>query len=433
MAPAAAPATDIRRDATVAAIEQAMPSVVNIATVAEYEFRDPIRDWQLQRFYGRRAPLQRQTDPVGVGSGVIIDEEGYLLTNLHVLEKANKFLVKLWNGEELEARELVWTPQKDVALLRIIVPEGKKMKFQAMKFAPDDDLLLGETVIALGNPYGLGGSVTRGILSSKNRRPNSGSEQLDIPDWLQTDADINPGNSGGPLINLRGEMIGINAAVYREGQGMGVGFAIPIKQITAALADFFTPEAYPGCWFGARVGSFNPPLTISDVHPRSPAEKAGLRKGDRVLTVNGKSPRSLVDFHRLVIGDEKDLAATLQVETKGERRSIHIPMITLKDLVKQRLGLVVRGLTAQEVAAIGAKAVNFAIVEQVEKNSPAEKARLQPGFLLLAVGDRNAGDLLRSVEMAGSKMPGERLRIAFAVPRSFGAEAGEHAATLTVR
>jgi S1-C subfamily serine protease len=212
-----------------------------------------------------------------------------------------------------------------------------------------------------------------------------------------------------------------------------VGFAIPIKQITAALSDFFTPEASAGYWFGARVGTFNPPLTISEVQPGSPAAVAGLRKGQRVLTVRGKSPRSLVDFHRLILGDEKEVAVTLQVETNGQRRAINVPMITVRELVKQKFGLAVRDLTPQEAASVRARPGDAAIIEQVEKNGPAERANLQPGFLLTAVNDRKAGDLLRSVEMVAGKRGGDRMRFSFIVPRSFGARAGEYSTTLTVR
>jgi len=418
---AAAPTADLRRDATVAAIEQALPSVVNIATTTIVNRAgDPIQEmWR--RYFGWPVYTERREEPYNIGSGVIIDEEGYLLTNLHVLEHANKVLVKLWNGEVYEARQTVGTSLKDVALLQIIAPSGKT-NFQAMKFAPDDDLLLGETVIALGNPYGLGGSVTRGILSSKNRRLTSDNTRLDVPDWLQTDADINPGNSGGPLINLRGEMIGINGAVYREGQGMGVGFAIPVKQVAAALSEFFTPEAANAYWFGARVGSFNPPLKITVVQPRSPAEKAGLRVGQRILTVNGKTPRSLVDFHRLVTANEKNLTATIQVEANGQRRSITTQMITFQELVRQRLGVSLRNVTGDGV-----------LIEQVEKNSPADKAKLQPGFLLTAVDDRRAGDLLHAADIISTKQTGDRVRLSFIVPRSFGASAGEYHTALTVR
>ena len=161
---------------------------------------------------------------------------------------------------------------------------------------------MGETVLALGNPFGLGGSVTKGILSSKNRRPSTGNEPLDVGDWLQTDAAINPGNSGGPLVNLRGELIGLNVAVYREqdGQrGMGVGFSIPVKQVSAAVARFFTPEATHALWFGARISTSRPgPLTVVNVQPTSPAEKAGLLKGDQIVQVNGEPAGGLITFNR---------------------------------------------------------------------------------------------------------------------------------------
>ena len=218
----AAPGADVRRDATVNAIEQVLPSVVNIATENIIEYHDWY-DELLRQFYGVRPPVRKSLD---LGSGVIIDEEGYVLTNFHVVRRANRIQVKLWDGREYEADRIVATTASDVALIKIRAKPGER--FKAIKFAADDDLLLGETVIALGNPFGLGGSVTRGILSSKNRRPSTGEEPLGMEDWLQTDAAINPGNSGGPLVNLRGELIGLNVAVYRDEhageRGIGVGF-----------------------------------------------------------------------------------------------------------------------------------------------------------------------------------------------------------------
>ena len=217
--PARAIEMDVRRDATVNVIEKIMPAVVNIATATIVEqANDPSLE-VFRRYFGWRVPTEKHEEPFSVGSGVVVDEEGYILTNFHVLEHAARVQVKLWDGRVYDADPLVYTPLKDVALLKLRAKPGEK--FQAIKFAKDDDLLLGETVLALGNPYGLGGSVTRGILSSKNRRTDLGGERLTAQDCLQTDADINPGNSGGPLVNLRGELIGINVAVYREGQGMG--------------------------------------------------------------------------------------------------------------------------------------------------------------------------------------------------------------------
>src|SRR5205807_8552756 len=159
-------------------------------------------------------------------------------TNLHVVRRAGTVWVKLADGREFEARPIVGNTRKDVALLKLVARGNGK--FKAVKFAKDDDLLLGETVLSLGNPFGLGGSVSRGILSSKNRVVPKEADQLDWPNWLQTDASINPGNSGGPLVNLRGELIGLNVAILSQAQG--IGFAIPIRQVSEALSGIFTPE-----------------------------------------------------------------------------------------------------------------------------------------------------------------------------------------------
>src|SRR6266702_6335924 len=241
---------DIRRDATVAAVERVMPSVVNIATATVVEYED-FYQRLFSEFFGQGGYRPRREQEYSIGSGVIIDEDGYVLTNLHVVRRATRTQVKLWDGREYEADRIVATPNSDVALLKIRCKPGEK--FKAANFAADDDLLLGETVLALGNPFGLGGSVSRGILSSKNRRPSLEDEPLNVADWLQTDAALNPGSSGGPLVNLRGELIGLNEAIYR--QGHGIGFAIPIKQVTEAVSEIFVPEATQSVWFGALIKS----------------------------------------------------------------------------------------------------------------------------------------------------------------------------------
>lgn len=426
----ASTAGDIRRDATVAAVEQALPSVVSLATTAISEYRDPYLDYQL-RFFGKRAPVDLREGLNNIGSGVIIDESGYLLTSLHVLtNKTFRIQVKLANGDVYDAERCVDTTLKDIALLRIKDPQGKK--FKAIKFANDDDLLLGESVIALGNPYGLGGSVTRGILSSKNRRPSAGDSQLYIPDWLQTDADINPGNSGGPLVNLRGEMIGINARVLREGEGMGVGFAIPAKQISAALSEFFTPEAANECWFGARIGSFNAPLAVTHVQARSPAEKAGLLVGQRIVSVNGVKPRTSVDFHRLIMSG-KDLKTRIEVETKGARHTLTVQMISFVELFQQRLGLALRRLSDQEAAKLNIARSDALLIERVEPDGPAGRANFQPGFLVTAFDERKTAAPLDAAQVVITKQPGERIKIAFAIPLESGTGFGTYNTTLPVR
>lgn len=412
---AATPQADIRRDAAVEAIEMVMPCVVNIATATIVEVPDFYQEL-LRQFYGQQTPAQRQEKPYEIGSGVIIDEEGYVLTNLHVLRRASRVQVKLWDGRVYDADPIVATTQKDVALLKLRAKPGEK--FKAIRFAKDDDLLLGETVLALGNPYGLGGSVSRGILSSKNRRPASGNEPLDFPDWLQTDAAINPGNSGGPLINLRGELIGINVAVVRQGQGMGAGFAIPAKQISAALVEFFMPEVTHALWFGARVAQAGTdPLVISAVQNGSPADKAGLHPGQRVVQVNGEIPKDLVDFHRYITADTNRYQATLQVEQNGERRTIKTQLVPFDDLIRQKLGLVLLNLTSQTAASSPVKPGQGLFIDEVEKNSPAAKAQLQRGFLLTAIDDRATGDLISVADVLSTKKSGDPARLTVVVPR----------------
>src|SRR6185369_9066243 len=219
---------------------------------------------------------------------------------------------------------------------------------------------------ALGNPYGLGGSVSRGILSSKARRPALSDEPLDVEDWLQTDAAINPGNSGGPLINLRGELIGLNVAVYREEQGMGVGFAIPVKQAGAALSDFFAPEWTDALWFGAKVKASPYPLVVTTVQPGSPADKAGLRAGQEITEVNGKAAKSLVSFNRLITTNESR-RATLAVVEKGARRTLQVQLEPFDRLIRARLGLTLSTLTRDRAALFQVNLGGGLFVEGVEK------------------------------------------------------------------
>lgn len=426
--PAAAIETDVRRDATVEVVEKVMPSVVNIA-IATLKERDDAYYRRLRQYYNWP---KEQRQSFSVGSGVIIDEAGFLITNFHVVEDATLIQVKLSTGEVFDAESLVRTSQRDIALLQIKAPPGRK--FQAMKFAKDDDLLLGETVIAIGNPYGLGGSVSRGILSSKNRREFSGDGRLDVPDWLQTDAGINPGNSGGPLINLRGELIGINVAVHREDQGAGVSFAIPVKQINVALAEFFTPEVASQHWFGVRAGSFNAPFTINYVQTRSPAEQAGLRVGQRVLNVNGVAPGNLAEFQRLISARlATDHRATLEIEEAAGRRSVTVPMMPFDELTRQKLGVVFGTITPRIAADLNLERDAAALVIQsVEPGSPADRMNLRPGFLVTALDDRKTGHLVHGADVISSKAPGERMKVAFYVPARFG-RYGNFQTTVTVR
>jgi len=406
--------SDLRHDATVAAVQEVLPSVVNVATATVVQYPD-FYDRLLREYYGwGNSPPREKLN--SIGSGVIIDEDGWVLTNLHVLRRASRVEVKLWNGEVYEADPMVATELSDVALLKLRLPAG--VKLQAVKFADDDDLLLGETVLALGNPFGLGGTVTRGILSSKNRRPPEDDVQLNYQDWLQTDAAINPGNSGGPLINLDGELIGLNVAVYREGQG--IGFAIPIKQVAEALSRFYTPEVLGALWFGARVRQSGSTLSISYVQPRSPAADAGLKEGQEILQVNGRTPRTLIEFNELLCTNSNH-QATLETQSDSNRRAVHVSMVPFDELISAKLGLSMVLLDTDSDAPYRIPGRAGLYVKTVEPGGPADRAGLKPGMLLAVVGDRQARDLLTLADVVSSKQAGDSLPVTLVEPQRLGA------------
>jgi serine protease Do len=412
-APGSAPAqADIRRDATVIAVEKVMPSVVNIATETIVEYQDFYQNI-FREFFGQSPFAPRRQREQSIGSGVIIDEEGYVLTNLHVVRRANRTQVKLWDGREYDATPMVATPFSDVALLKIQGKPGEK--FTAIKFAADDELLLGETVLALGNPFGLGGTVTKGILSSKSRRPPTGNEPLNIQDWLQTDAAINPGNSGGPLINLRGELIGLSVAVFSQGQG--IGFAIPVKQVSEALGQFFSPEVAHGLWFGARIKPGSAPLSVISVQPGSPADKAGLREGDKIVRIDGKTPDGLVQFTEM-IGQAEDRKATMNIQ--GRREPLTVQLVRLDDVIQQRTGLNLTELNSQEAARVHLEAGKGLYVQSVEKNSPAARAGLQNGYMITAFDGQPIDNLVSVGTAIAAQKKGERVRLTVVAPRHVG-------------
>jgi serine protease Do len=373
--------TDIRRDATVAAIEQVMPSVVNIATKGTEPVQDPF-----ERFRRQMWGQQPYDEYLSYGSGVVIDENGYLLTNEHVIHGADQIQVRFGTGtNEYEAIVVKSDPKSDVALLKLKARPGEK--FRAIKLAKEDDLLLGETVLALGNPLNLGGSVSRGILSSKSRTLPRQGEQLTDRNLLQTDAAINPGNSGGPLVDLRGELIGINVAVAETPNGQqaqGIGFAIPIRLVEDALSEIFPTEFVKSYWFGARVKVGSYPLVITSVQPESPAGRAGLKEGDVVMQVNGKVPKTFIDFGDLLASNApSEIPITY-------RRGDEVKDVTLKlvpessifnaAMIRQKLGLVIE------------KTSDGFLITKVDPDSPASAAGLAPQTLIWAVDRQTPPD-----------------------------------------
>ena len=412
---------DVRRDATVAAVQRVMPSVVNIATEEVVPIRDPLENLFRDFFdpYYRRRPPNTQ---YSLGSGVIIDEEGYIVTNYHVVGRARRVWVKLHDGRDYEAEKVAVHSSTDVALIRIRAKSGER--FSAIHIAGDDDLLLGETVLALGNPFGLGGSVSKGILSSKTRRPPTDSEPLDVPDWLQTDAAINPGNSGGPLVNLRGELIGINVAVLNQGQG--IGFAVPVRRVTEKLAEIYSPEGLDGMWFGARVRPGSIPLQISSVQLDSPAGKAGCRPGDLILQVNGKPPGSFIEFTATLRAakDQRDL--TLLLERGGDRRIATVRQVPEKtffnaDLIRRKTGASVQALTPELAQSLGLFRTEGLLIAAVDKGSPGANAEMQRGMVITSIDGQPLTDVTLAAKRFHAKAKGEKVHLDLIIPVQRGA------------
>ena len=403
-----------RQDAVVKAAGLVMPSVVNIATKTRVQRVRYYYDWWRDNW----APYAQELPPQeSAGSGVVVDASGYVLTNVHVVKDADEIWVKINNeaGEPkiYEAEVVVGSLTTDIALLKIIHGEAGKT-FAVADFANNGDLLLGETVLALGNPFGLGGSVSRGILSSKSRRTETEGSQLDIPDWLQTDASINPGNSGGPLINLDGEIIGINVAVLKEGQG--IGFAIPVKRVNEALSRIFTPEFLEGNWFGAKVDAGSRPLTVTAVEPNSPAAKADMAVGDQITKINGHSPRNFIEFavRLLDLGNNP----TVQIDIKrGDdvflRRVNLIPEKSFLNsgLIREKTGVSLEALTPEVARALGFNSAEGLVVSQVDAGSPADKAGLTTGVVVVAIDDRKASDIVNAARLLNRKISGEGLKL----------------------
>ena len=370
--------TDIRRDATVNAIEEVMPSVVNIAIKGTEPVQNPFELLQRQAWGG-----QPYNEYLGFGSGVVIDENGYVLSNDHVIRGANQIQVRFGTGTNVYDAVVVKSdPKTDVALLKLKGKPGEK--FHAIKLAKEDDLLLGETVLAIGNPLNLGGSVSRGILSSKSRTVPRQGQQLTERNLLQTDAAINPGNSGGPLVDLRGDLIGINVSVAENPNGQqaqGIGFAIPIRLIEEALSEIFPTEFVKSYWFGARVKVGSYPLIITSVQPESPAGRAGLKVGDVIMQVNGKVPKTFIDFGELLASNApSDIPITYR--RGDEIKDISLQLVPESSvfnaaMVRQKLGLTLE------------KTSDGFLITKVASDSPASAAGLVPQTLIWAV-DRQA-------------------------------------------
>ncbi|MCF8720363.1 S1C family serine protease [Nitrospina gracilis] len=289
--------------------------------------------------FGRGTPMPNPI-PRGSGSGFIIDNEGHVLTNNHVVDGADQVKIQLHDGKEYEAEVIGKDPATDIALLKIVRKEGDTTPLPHMKLGDSEKLEVGEWVIAIGNPFGLNHTVTTGIVSAKGR--NLGSGPYDA--FIQTDASINPGNSGGPLLNMSGDVVGINTMILSgNGGNVGIGFAIPINMAKSIVADLKKDGKVTRGWLGVTIQKMTEELAssfglsepkgvlVNGVLPKGPAERGGLKRGDVIVKYDGQD---LVDFSalpRMVGSTEPGKTVTLDVLRDGKPVAVKITIEKMQE------------------------------------------------------------------------------------------------------
>jgi len=306
------------------AVQRATPSVVNIFT--SKEIRSPrhplLNDPIFRRFFGDQLPDEAQR-AASLGSGVIVSSSGYVLTNHHVVEAADEIEVALADGKKLLAKVVGNDPETDLAVLRLDAEN-----LPAISFGSSDALRVGDVVLAIGNPFGVGQTVTSGIVSALGR---TGLGINTFENFIQTDAAINPGNSGGALVDAAGNLIGINTAIFsRSGGSMGIGFAIPVSTAKMVLEQIVKSGSVTRGWIGVEVQEITPPVAesfklggtrgalIAGVLRGGPADKAGIKPGDVLLEVQGKPVADPAAMLNLVAALAPGSAATMKVKRQGQ-------------------------------------------------------------------------------------------------------------------
>ncbi len=386
--------------------EKVMPAVVNIEITQRVSVPTPVFPFEndpfFRYFFGQAEPRRYKKEMRGIGTGMIIDGEGHILTNNHVVSGAQKIMVKMVTGEEFEAKLVGADPKTDLAIIRIkpftIIPY--------LTFGNSDKLRVGEWVVAIGSPRGLEQTVTAGIISAKHRTgildPSS------YQDYIQTDVAINPGNSGGPLLNLAGEVIGVNAAIISESGGFeGIGFAIP-SNMAAPIADSLIKagKVVRG-WIGLNVQEVPASLTkrlnwkgakgafVTEVMKGGPAEKAGIQKGDIIVTLDGTTIESVNDFRNRIATAKVMKKIEVGLFRKGERMSVHPVVAAYKStpaLAAEELGGKL-GIKVKEISVLEARKMRLpsrqgVILSEVDAFGPAGRAGLEPGDIIFQINNR---------------------------------------------
>ena len=403
----------VRRTPIVSAVEKVRPSVVNISTERvvlrrrfgdSFGFGDDVFDRLFEDFF-RDSRLERRKVQTPLGSGCLITPDGLVLTNEHVVRRATNLKLSLGSGESFEATLLAADVKNDLALLRAKTDKPR----QAIPMGTSSDLMLGETVVALGNPFGFENSVTSGIISALNRdiTVGTGRNAVNYKGLIQTSALINPGNSGGPLVNVLGDLVGINAAIVDQAQG--IGFAMPIDRARDVLAPLLaTPqvsEAWPGVETVTAKGRNGALVTAVE----TPGPAAGLlAKDDAIKEIDGVAVKEPFDFLLSIVQHKPGDKVSLKVARKGKSLRLELTLGRMAEpspgkLLRDKFGVIGQNMTLTLARQLGVATGKGVLISDLVRDGPAAKVGLRRGDALVQIGAypvanlRAAGTALRNV------------------------------------
>jgi serine protease Do len=393
-------------------------SIQRLSPFQSREFKDFFGDEFFRHFFGQ-IPEQEMKQR-SLGSGVVVSGDGYILTNNHVVADADEILVTLSDQKKYEAQIIGRDPKTDLALIKI-KPENT---IPAARLGDSDKLMVGDWVVAIGNPFGLGSTVTAGIVSAKGRVIGAGP----YDNFIQTDASINPGNSGGPLFNLNGEVIGVNTAIVSQSGGnVGIGFAIPINMAKSVMPQLKERGKVIRGWLGVSIQIVTQEIKekfglkteegalIGEVTKGSPADKGGLKRGDVIISFDGKKVKTMNTLPTMVAETLVGKEVEILIIRKGKEKRLTITIGELEEdtkvaatvpKVEESFGLSVQELTPEIAESLSLKGEKGVVISGIKKGSPASDAGLQRGDLIQEIEHEpveNLSDYKRIMKESSSK------------------------------
>jgi serine protease Do len=411
--------------------QQTIPAVAHIEVTQRQEVANPLLPFEndpfFQHYFGLPKNMPKKFKRVlrGLGTGMIMDPRGYILTNYHVVAGATNIRVLLASGEEYSAKPVGTDQKTDLAVIRIS-PKGP---LPSVTFGDSDKVKVGEWVVAIGHPRGLDQTVTQGVISAKHR--TGITEPSTYQDFLQTDAAINPGNSGGPLLNLRGEVIGVNAAIISQSGGFeGIGFAIPSNMALYIARQLIAHGKIERGWLGVTAQDLTPELAksygvpgtkgalIAEVVKGGPAEKAGLQKGDIVIAYQGKEIKDAGTLRNEAATSTIGQEAKISVLRKGKKEEFRVTIGNLADetkflsvSAKERLGGEFRSVTAKEEEKYGLDSGQGVVVTEVDSQGPLGQAGFEVGDIILEINGQQIDGLEGLINGVNTLKTGQKIAV----------------------